>query len=60
MMSLKDLDFDFETGKLSKEDYQGLRKKYEAETIDVLKQIDAEKELWDKFQDKLDQTLAKK
>ncbi len=60
MLTLKDLDFDFETGKLSKENYQSLRTKYEQETIDVLRQIDVEKDLWEKFQNNLDQTLAKK
>jgi hypothetical protein len=60
MLTLKELDFDFEMGKLSKEDYQSLKKKYEQETIDVLRQIDVEKDLWDKFQNDLDKKLEKK
>lgn len=60
MLTLRELDFDFEMGKLSKEDYTNLKKKYEAETIDILRQIDAEKDAWDKFQSKLDQKLEKK
>lgn len=60
MLTLKELDFDFEMGKLSKEDYQSLKRKYEQETIDVLRQIDVEKALWDKFQKDLDKKLEKK
>ncbi|MCC7460401.1 MAG: hypothetical protein IT286_03775, partial [Proteobacteria bacterium] len=60
MLTLKELDFDFEMGKLSKEDYQLLKKKYEAETIDVLRQIDVEKDAWDKFQKALDKKMEKK
>ena len=60
MLTLKELDFDFEMGKLSKEDYRSLKSRYESETIDVLRQIDAEKEQWDKFQKSLDRKLGKK
>jgi hypothetical protein len=59
MLTLKELDFDFEMGKLSKEDYQSMKKKYEYETIEVLREIDVEKDAWEKFQRKLDQKLEK-
>ena len=39
--TLKDLDFDFKTGKLSDEDYQELKTQYEKEAIDILEKIDA-------------------
>lgn len=39
-MALKDLEFDFSTGKLSKEDYEALREKSSAEAADVLREID--------------------
>jgi|JI10StandDraft_1071094.scaffolds.fasta_scaffold56469_3 hypothetical protein len=58
MLTLKELDFDFEMGKLSKEDYVGLKKKFEAETIDILRQIDFEKSSWDKFQKQIDEKLG--
>ena len=60
MLSIKELDFDYETGKLSKEDYKQMRGKVELETIGVLKNIDEEKTQWDKFQKELEQKLKKK
>ncbi len=59
MLTLKETDFDYEMGKLSKEDYQSLKRKYESETIEVLRQIDVEKDAWDKFQAQLNQKLGK-
>lgn len=38
--TLKDLDFDFKTGKLSDEDYQELKTQYEKEAIAILEKID--------------------
>lgn len=60
MLTLKDLDFDFETGVLSKEDYKALRDKYQHETVLILKQIDDEKDQWEEFKKKLDSKLEKK
>jgi len=38
--ALKDIEFDYTTGKLSEEDYGALREKFTAEAADVLKEID--------------------
>ena len=38
--ALKELEFDFKTGKLSENDYQELEKRYRAEAIEVLEAID--------------------
>ncbi len=38
--ALKEIDFDFSTGKLSKEDYDELEKRYKAEAVFILKEID--------------------
>ena len=38
--ALKELEFDFSTGKLSDEDYEALREKFSGEAADVLMQID--------------------
>lgn len=38
--ALKDLEFDFSTGKLSDGDYEALREKFSTEAADVLKEID--------------------
>lgn len=39
-MAIKELDFDYETGKMGKEDYRELKKKYEGEAVAIMKQID--------------------
>jgi hypothetical protein len=57
MLTLREMDFDYEMGKLSKEDYVDLKKKYESETIDILRQIDFEKSAWNKFQQQIDEKL---
>ena len=41
--SIKDLEFDFKTAKLSEEDYGELREKLESEAITILKAIDETK-----------------
>ena len=39
--ALRDLDFDFQTGKLSQVDYDALREKYKSRAALILQQIDA-------------------
>jgi hypothetical protein len=39
-VALKDLEFDYKTGKLDEEDYDQLKSRYEAEAVSVLKQMD--------------------
>ena len=38
--SIKDLDFDYKTGKLSEDDYTELKERYELEALHILKDID--------------------
>lgn len=38
--AIKELEFDFNTGKLSEDDYQDLREKYAMQAAEVLKDID--------------------
>lgn len=38
--AIKDLDFEYKTGKLSDEDYAALRESYRARALNILKQID--------------------
>lgn len=38
--ALKEIDFDYSTGKLSKEDYDELENKYKAQAVALLKEID--------------------
>ena len=38
--AIRDLDFDFQTGKVDHEDYAALRHRLEAEAIQILRQID--------------------
>ncbi|MBI3793736.1 MAG: zinc ribbon domain-containing protein [Nitrospinae bacterium] len=40
-VALRDLEFDFKTGKLDEEDYDQLKSRYESEAVAVLKEIDA-------------------
>lgn len=37
---IKDIDFDYATGKLSDEDYQELRTRYKQDAVSILKEID--------------------
>ena len=39
-MSLKDLEFEYQTGKIDESDYNSLKTKYEAEAVSILKEID--------------------
>ena len=38
--AMKDLEFDYQTGKLSNDDYESLRKKFSAQASTVLEEID--------------------
>lgn len=38
--AIKDVEFDYSTGKLSEEDYRSLREKFSAEAAEVLQEID--------------------
>ena len=38
--AIKDIEFDYQMGKLSKEDYQELRQQYKQEAVHLLKKID--------------------
>lgn len=40
LISIKDLEFDYSTEKISDSDYQDLRKKLEAEATDLIGQLD--------------------
>ena len=40
VLIIKELDFDYETGKLSKEDYKHLRDKYEQEAVRIMQNMD--------------------
>ncbi len=41
LLTLKDLEFDHEMGKISEEDYVDLKARYEAEAVAVIEQLDA-------------------
>ncbi len=42
-MALKELDFDYDTGKVGEEDYRKIKKQYEGEAVAIIKQIDEAK-----------------
>lgn len=39
-LALKDLEFDYKTGKLDEDDYKQLKRRYEGEAVAILKRID--------------------
>ena len=41
LTALRDLDFDFQTGKLAEADYRVTREKYAARGVEILKELDA-------------------
>jgi hypothetical protein len=41
LQSLKDIEFDRETGKLAEQDYDRLRSRYERKALDVMRELDA-------------------
>jgi rubrerythrin len=41
LTALRDLDFDFQTGKLLEADYRAMREKYAARGVEILKELDA-------------------
>lgn len=45
LLALKDLDFDYDTGKVGEDDYKRIKKQFESEAIAILKQVDEAKKL---------------
>lgn len=60
MLALRELDFDYETGKLSPQDYKALREKYQARAVEIFKQFEALEKEWTKVQAKIDQKLGQR
>lgn len=54
VLALKELDFDYETGKLSKDDYKGLRDKYETQAVAVMKELEGAEAQWAAVQGDVD------
>ena len=40
LRAIKELEFDYETGKLSSEDYNSLKSRYEEEAVEVMKRLE--------------------
>ena len=53
LLALRELDFDYETGKLSAEDYKDLRDKYQTEAVRILKELEIVEKKWAEFQENL-------
>ncbi|MFQ5432904.1 MAG: hypothetical protein ACE5EN_10410 [Nitrospinota bacterium] len=45
LLALKELDFDYDTGKVGEEDYRRIKKQFEGEAVAILKQIDKAQKL---------------
>jgi|GEM_PF-4944756 len=50
LQSMRELDFDFQTEKISKSDYQTLRRTLEDQTIKTFKAIEKAQTRWDKME----------
>lgn len=57
--ALKDIAFDYNTGKLSEEDYIELKNQYEMEAISILQEIDRQKEMIRQGKKKKDNNTSK-
>lgn len=55
--AIKELEFDFHMGKLTKEDYSELRSHYEKDAIEVLKQLDKSSPLED-LEEKVEEEIS--
>lgn len=40
LLAIKELDFDYDTGKVGEEDYKQIKKQFEAEAVAIMKRID--------------------
>jgi len=45
LLAIKELDFDYDTGKVGEEDYKQIKKRFEAEAVAILKRIDKAEKL---------------
>lgn len=45
LLAIKELDFDYDTGKVGEEDYKQIKKQFESEAVAILKQIDEAEKL---------------
>lgn len=50
LQSIRELDFDFETGKVSSDDYQQIRANLEAQTVEVLKKMESAQKHWEEIE----------
>ena len=62
LLALRELDFDYETGKLSAKDYKSLYQKYEIQAVDTTKKLEqlenARKTLLAKIQMEIEKTIG--
>lgn len=40
LLAIKELDFDYDTGKLGDDDYKRIKKQFESEAVAIIKQVD--------------------
>lgn len=59
MQALKELDFDFASGKLSKTDYKNIRSHYEREVLDIVKKLQTAALDFERVQKELDGHIKK-
>ncbi len=57
LMTIREIDFDYETAKLSKEDYVELKDKYLDQAASILSKLEQTQQQWDKTQNEIDQHI---
>lgn len=60
LQTLKDIEFDFETGKISEEDYEQLRRRHERKALKIMRQLDELREGDDDLLDDIDSEVAER
>ena len=56
--SIKELDFDYRMGKVEEDDYKATRSRYQAQAVELMKEIDQNNGRAESSQDKIEQEIA--
>lgn len=56
--AIKEMDFDFEMGKISEEDHEDLKSQYKARAIEILKELDTKEEV-DEVDDSIEEEVRR-
>ncbi len=60
ILALRELDFDYEMGKLSVEDYKNLKKKYEDYAVRIMKELEDAEKIWAEVEKEVQREVGKR